>query len=794
MTFLPLSPADQLNAARIPGTSGPYFIGPFLPRITFYSQQVRALELAHAMHALDVVDPDDFVAVVGAGAAGATMALALALLGKQVTLFDPATEILSLQSASSRLLHPHIYEWPRLGSLDDKAGLPIMDWTAANGGHVIAGLRTEFALAHPPLANLAFASGHTLEEIVADGSGWRLRFRLQNGAQEERIVQHAVLAMGFGDERPAGAINPPDYWRPAAVGTAASEPVAGAAYVVSGNGDGAMTETLGLLVSDFEHVAFTRRFLAFFRDDALRRAAEAVFEGAAALSDIEPALRNHLLPLLQTHSVLDRVRPTLRKDRNVTINADGPLFAAGRASQLNQCMVFAVLEAAALEGLAIRRSAGHVTGGSQSAAGAQITGTDVAGTPDTSLYKHAILRHGPDTGARYAPAGALIGQYRTHIENLLASTPALAAPPELSATTFAQFESLRIDKIADHASRAMQHEVAATRKRLIELAIDPAAHVLVERGCLRLADVAHDCERLAERVTINLHVAPKNVLDAACLMRLARCSEGKIELRAGAAVRDAWVALNPAIGHAPAQTSVSAAREYAPGALGRAVDASLIRALDAAIQQAVTTGNAPPIGPVAPCVLAVVQTTWANWQAALEADVGLRYDFLRWLANVEQSVSSPWDGDRSPGVIQRMANALIMVAATHAEEAMAPSSADYGNLAFAADAVALGTGCEAIGGAHLSVRRQPEDWGVDALILSAASEVVVQDPPGRVLDGGSPTTMMTAARRVRPAIIQNDGTWRGRLRQGLDSWKAAVAEEFAALRARQDAEVKGVTE
>ena len=179
---------------------------------------------------------------------------------------------------------------------------------------------------------------------------------------------------------------------------------------------------------------------------------------------------------------------------------------------------------------------------------------------------------------------------------------------------------------------------------------------------------------------------------------------------------------------------------------------------------------------------------------ALEADAGLRYDFLRWLANVDQSVSSPWDGDRSAGVIQRMANALIMMAATHAEEAMAPSSADYGNLSFAAGAVALGTGCEAIGGAHLSIRRQPDDWGVDALILSAANEVVVQDLAGRVLDGGMPTTMMTAARRVRPAIIQNDGTWRGRLQQGLDAWKAAVAEEFAALRARQDAEVKGVIE
>jgi len=792
MMSLPLSHADRLDAARLPGTNGPYFIGPFMPRVTFYSQQVRALELAHAMHTLDVIDPGELVAVVGAGAAGATMALALALLGKQVTLYDPATQILSLQSASSRLLHPHIYEWPRLGSLENRAGLPIMDWTAASGGGVVTSLRTEFALARAPLANLAFAPAHRLQEIVPEGSGWRLRFSRPNAVEEERIVQHAVLAMGFGDERPAGTINPPDYWRPAAVGTAASEPIAGAAYVVSGNGDGALTETLGLLVSDFEHVTFTRRFLGFFRDDALRVATQTVFAAAAHLNDVEPALRAYLLPLLETHSILDRLRPMLRTDRSVTINSDGPLFSAGKASQLNQCMIFAVLKAAALEGITVRRSTGFVTNGLQSPVGAQITGTVLDGNADVSLYKHAILRHGPDTGARYGPAGALIGQYRTHVESLLASTPALAVPPQLSAATFALFEGLRIDKIADHASRVMQHELAATSRRHIEISIDPAAHVVVERGYLRIADIAHECERLTDRITIDLHALPKDFADAACLVRLARCSEGKIELRVGSAVSSAWMALSPGIAIAPAQVSVSAVRQYSPGVIGPAVDASLVRALDAAIQQAVVTGKAPPIGPIAPCVLAVVKATWTTWKTALAADAGLRYDFLRWLANVDQRVSSPWDGDRSTGVIQRMANALIMVAATHAEEAMAPSSDEFGNLSFASNAVALGTGCEAVGGAHLSVRRQPDDWGVDALILSAANEVVVQDPPGRVLDGGTRTSMMTAARRVRPAIIQNDGAWRGRLQQGLDAWKAAVAEEFAALRARQDAEVTGV--
>lgn len=178
-----LAHADVLAASKVPSAKGVYFLGPFNSRITFYSQQVRALRLAHALHASDLVQDGEQVAVVGAGAAGSTLAAALALLDRQVTLFDPAEKILQLQSASSRLLHPHIYEWPRLGSLDDRAGLPIMDWTASTGGVVCTALRNEFAKVRVPLQNLAFAPGHKLIEISADGNSWRLSLASPDGTQ-----------------------------------------------------------------------------------------------------------------------------------------------------------------------------------------------------------------------------------------------------------------------------------------------------------------------------------------------------------------------------------------------------------------------------------------------------------------------------------------------------------------------------------------------------------------------------------------------------------------------------------
>lgn len=780
---------DLINASQAPSAKAVYFVGPFTSRITFYSQQVRALRLAHAMHELDLIKTGQQVAIVGAGAAGSTVAAALALLDKQVTLYDPAAQILQLQSASSRLLHPHIYEWPARGSLDDRAGLPVMDWSAGTGGVVCNALRGEFSKISAPLSNLMFRAGHKLVGIVPSGPAWQLTFETSDGPQT-RIFQHVVLAMGFGDERPAGDVVPEDYWRPGAVGTSATEPVSGATYVVSGNGDGALTETLGLLIDGFEHVSFTRNFLGFFPGDELRIAAGATFTGAAFEQDIGASLRSNLLPILEMHGVLDRLRTMLRKDRIVTINSSGPLFAAGRASQLNQCMVLALLEAAGTEGITVQRTRGFVAGTSKTTDGTALEGISVGSTPYTGSFKHVVLRHGPDIKKRYVPAATLIVDYEAHLAPLLEAGPALAAPPVLDESTFELFEQLRIRKIADHASRPQQLLQADEAKRIVEILVDPAAHVLIERGSHGLTDVAVACERLPKRVTVDVHVLPSKFSEARDLVRLAKGSAGKIDLRAHPTVLNEWTELLPGISAAPDPTSVRAARDYDGAQIMAGVDACLMRALDSRVQSAIALGQTPPLSKLSTPLLAEIGKTWKAWQPDLDANPSVRFDFLRWLAQVDQQEVSPWDGDH--GSVQRMANALIMIMAANCQQPLAPKSIERGNLGFAADAVALGTGCEVIGADPISVRREPDDWGVDALILSASGEVNVRNPAGRVLDGGTIGNTVRAARRVSPAIIQNNPFWRERWAGDLDKWKEAVAEEFAALRERQDDQLNGV--
>ncbi|WP_105383672.1 ABC-three component system protein [Neorhizobium alkalisoli] len=778
---------DWLLVAGNPADSGLHFIGAFDRRITFYSQQVRALRLAHALSRPGKLKPNDNIAVVGAGAAGVTAALGLALLGNDVTLYDPAASILQLQSASPRLLHPHIYEWPGLGSLDDRAGLPVLDWSANHGGVVCTQLKADFDAAEARLQNLTFKPAHTLTSLDRAGARWRLGLTT-NGAITHRQFDHVVLAIGFGDEISCGAAIPVHYWKQNSTGSAAAEPHSPATYIVSGNGDGGLTDLLNLLIQDFDHVGFTRRFLNYFSDDALRVTTEAACAGVAVGDDLETAFITHLLPLFGEWGVLDRLSQLLRSDRKVTINSFGPLFAAAKAAQLNQVMVFAVLEAAKQVDRPVQRSSGYVTDVVASAGGFQVSGLNVEGAPLTETLEHVILRHGPDRALRYSPAGAHFEAYRAHVTALLAARPDLNVPPVLDSETYDFFEAYRIEKLEDHASQQASQISVATARATLVMGIDPAAHVPVERGSRRLLDIADKCERLTGNIVLHLAVAPAKIAGSADIVRLARASGGRIVLVAGPDGVSDWQKLVPTIDGVPAAVSHYPALALDMTGLGEAIDACLLRLLDQRVRSALASCHCDTLGPLNGSIAGAVEPTWTAWHASLKADKALLSAFLRWLADVEQDERSPWNGDHAS--IPHLATALVMMLATHHGEPLEPAFADRGNLKFSHNAVALGSGCQMVGQQPIAIWDQPDQWGVDALILSGSSEVEVLDPPGRVLDGGKLAMGMAAARRVRPVVIRNDKQWRARLIGDLAVWRAAVEAEFAALRARQDKELE----
>ncbi|QQO35365.1 hypothetical protein JJC00_06735 [Bradyrhizobium diazoefficiens] len=787
MTGVVLPFDDWLLIAGNSTDSGLHFVGAFDRRITFYSQQVRALRLAHALSRPGKLKPTDNIAVVGAGAAGVTAALGLALLGNDVSLYDPAASILQLQSASPRLLHPHIYEWPRLGSLDDRSGLPVLDWSANHGGAVCTQLKADFHAAETRLPNLTFKPGQKLTSLDRVGTRWRLGLTT-NGTPSFRQFDHVVLAIGFGDEIPCGAAIPVHYWKQNSTGSAAAEPHSPATYLVSGNGDGGLTDLLNLLIQDFDHVRFTRSFLDYFSDDALRVTTETACAGVTAGDDLEAAFNTNLLPLFDELGVLDRLSQHLRSDRKVTINSSGPLFAATKAAQLNQVMVFAVLEAAKQVARPVRRSSGQITDVVLGTGGFQVAGPSVAGGPLTETLEHVILRHGPDRALRYAPAGAYFTAYRAHATALFAARPDLNAPPILDRETYDFFEKLRIEKLEDHASQQASRASVASARATIVLEIDPAGHVPVERGSRRLLNIADSCERLTGNVILHLAMPPAKIAGSANLIRLARASGGRIALAAGPDGLSDWQKLVPTINAVPVAISYYPALALNMTGLDEAIDACLLRLLDQRVRIALASYHCDALGPLNPSIASAIEPTWTAWHASLKSDKTLLSAFLRWLANVEQYERSPWDGDHAS--VPHLATAVVMMLATHHGEPLEPAFVDRGNLKFSKNAVALGSGCQMIGQQLIAVWNQPDQWGVDALILSGSAEVEVLDPPGRILDGGKPAMGMAAARRVRPVVIRNDKQWRARLIGDLAGWKAAVEAEFSALRVRQDKELE----
>lgn len=156
---------EWIARTESPHFRGLHFLGIADQRITFYSQQVRALHLIHALEKSGRMSRGDNVAVIGGGAAGVTAATAAALAGCHVALIEQTTGLFFLQGGSKRLLHPHIYEWPARGSLEVDAVLPVLGWHAGHGRDVIRTIQA-YINGHP-LQNLDILTGSAVTSVTA---------------------------------------------------------------------------------------------------------------------------------------------------------------------------------------------------------------------------------------------------------------------------------------------------------------------------------------------------------------------------------------------------------------------------------------------------------------------------------------------------------------------------------------------------------------------------------------------------------------------------------------------------
>jgi len=307
----------------VPGYENVYVLGCFARYATIYSQQVRAINLADALCRSGHLVKDTRVAIVGGSIAGLTAALAFALRGASVRVFEKAPFLFPIQrNPGPRFLHPHVYDWP-LGELyGGAANLPILDWTAGNADSVIAKLEADWNAARSQLNMDPVRTGAELLGVRMNGNMPVLKF------QEEAIeADIAILAIGFGTE-----VDRPDlqrYWQRDPLDSDLTK----STVLVSGAGDGALTDVMRLCIQDFHHDEIVRLFadhtgLVQPLKDLLTA------PGTQRIEEVFHTMRKTAGFSLRSHQV------TFRQGLEVILNAPDGYLESNQSAILNRFIVY----------------------------------------------------------------------------------------------------------------------------------------------------------------------------------------------------------------------------------------------------------------------------------------------------------------------------------------------------------------------------------------------------------------------------------------------------------------------
>ena len=429
-----LTSFDVIAGAAPAGQPGFYVIGSYDSRITFYSQQVRALELVHALHSQGYLRDDEQIAIVGGGAAGITLAAALALTTQSlITLFEKADEPLWLQRESRRRnLDPHLYDWPADDAVHPISDLPILDWRSDSAQVVRNEVLQAFAaVRHAVGTRLQVHTRHAVRAVRRVNTTFEVEFERDATAPEhrnegprvvrEKRVNRVFLAVGFGlePENPAPGVMTESYWSDAGV---PGQDVAGRAtprFFVSGNGDGGLIDLVAAATVDFNHAGMIRAITGQSGVDEVfpllsKIDADARLEQAAGRGfDFVAAYEATIYAQLERLGLVDAVRQRLRPGVQIIFQTRHPEIFTAQTATLNRVAAYLVMKACGLDDIATFR---HIhcadaapappPAGQEGQApywmqcDAEVIGVD-----------KVIIRRGPDRAAVCAPFRNLLGDF-----------------------------------------------------------------------------------------------------------------------------------------------------------------------------------------------------------------------------------------------------------------------------------------------------------------------------------------------------------------------------------------------
>lgn len=322
------------QAANIPRWGGRLFcVGANVGRINFLSQQIRALNLVWALNARGAIEPNKLVAVVGAGIAGVTAAVALRAYGCTVRVFDKGARPLHRQrGAVHRHVYPNINWWPHGDKeLSVTTALPFLDWYLGQCSEVIATIEKGWnRLEEESGGDLEFIGNTEIERPEFSRAGETLTLRDTSGESHEGF-HRVVVAPGFGEERNHLGLPIVSYWRPDDLESVRDGVQRKLPAIVSGFGDGGQIDALRLAY-DFDFGKLSFEAAKLIQDSPLQAEMEKTEKqevGASSYEDLARSIKQDP-ELAELKKLLDKA---LKKKSTVILvdrNFDAP-FRSGAA-------------------------------------------------------------------------------------------------------------------------------------------------------------------------------------------------------------------------------------------------------------------------------------------------------------------------------------------------------------------------------------------------------------------------------------------------------------------------------
>jgi hypothetical protein len=278
-------PADAvINAAMSPKKPNVYFIGPYGSRVSFASQQRRALNTIWAIHDRGKwpTAPETTAAVIGGGIAGVVTATALSARGCAVRIYEEKGRALNLQArASHRGVHPSLNFWPE-EPLAPTTSFRFLDWYAGTCTKALKDIRAEweavFSRRVAPIRN-----GKRVVDLRWDKRRQQVSIHLLGGEVEYADI--AFVTTGFGKERDLADPERECYWHPDLLDDLAEDTTK--RCLVSGIGDGGIIDALRLTYPGFMTNEVALRYLLKVDTPQLRKRVEKIEKDAAAIADLD---------------------------------------------------------------------------------------------------------------------------------------------------------------------------------------------------------------------------------------------------------------------------------------------------------------------------------------------------------------------------------------------------------------------------------------------------------------------------------------------------------------------------